>query len=331
MSKLGSGTKYFLGAALSLGLAGMSSVASAADIAPVYTKAPIVGASMPLDVHGYADYTITNGRVTPGGLRIYPNRGSLSQFEVGLSLDIYKNPAGFINSFTMFGGIWNEIWSSPPVGARTWQEMDWWVGGSVGFAKYYNLSVQSLQFEFPGGGIPTARMVVVTLSANDKTWGLPIALNPYVNWFYNYTGGSTVVLGKTSSTYRVELGIKPSISMMPYWHIPLSFTFPTWVTLGPSSYWNRNDGTTNFCGSLSTSPCSSGGMGLFSTGIQAKYSLEYLVPKRLGNWYLKGGVQYYRITNDSLLGAQVAVGSATSFPSAEKDVFIYNGGIGFTF
>src|SRR5471030_2330034 len=187
MSKLGSGIKYFLGTALSLGVAGLSSVASAADF-PVKAKVPIVGASMPLDVHGFADYTIASGRVTPGGLRIYPNRGSLSQFEVGLSLDIYKNPTGFVNSFSVFGGIWNEIWSSPPSGTRSWQEMDWWVGGSVGFAKYYNLSVQSLQFEFPGG-LPTARMVVVTLSANDKTWGLPIALNPYVNWFYNYTGG----------------------------------------------------------------------------------------------------------------------------------------------
>jgi hypothetical protein len=329
MSKLGSGIKYFLGTALSLGVAGLSSVASAADL-PVKAKVPIVGASMPLDVHGFADYTIASGRVTPGGLRIYPNRGSLSQFEVGLSLDIYKNPTGFVNSFSVFGGIWNEIWSSPPSGTRSWQEMDWWVGGSVGFAKYYNLSVQSLQFEFPGG-LPTARMVVVTLSANDKTWGLPIALNPYVNWFYNYTGGSTVVLGKTSSTYRVELGIKPSISMMPYWRIPLSFTFPTWVTVGPSSYWNRNDGTTNFCGTLSTSPCSSSGMGLITTGLQAQYSLESLVPKRLGNWFLKGGVQYYRITNDSLLGAQVVTGAATSFADAKKDVFIYNGGIGFSF
>ena len=329
MSIIRNTTAYLLGAALSLGVAGMSSDASAADM-PVKTKAPIVGASMPLDVHGYADYTIASGRVTPGGLRIYPNRGSLSQFEVGLSLDIYKNPTGFINSFSLFGGIWNEIWSSPPAGARTWQEMDWWVGGSVGFAKFYSLAVQSLQFEFPGGG-QTARMVVVSLGANDATWGLPIALNPYVNWFYNYTGGSTVVLGKTSSTYRVELGIKPTISMKPYWNIPLSFTFPTWVTVGPSSYWNRGDATAFRCGTLSNGPCSSGSTGLMSTGLQAKLSLESLVPKRLGNWYLKGGVQYYRITNDTLLGAQVAVGSATSFADAKKDVFIYNGGIGFTF
>jgi hypothetical protein len=330
MSIIRNTTAYLAGAALSLGLAGMSSVASAADIMPVKTKEPIVGASMPLDVHGYADYTIASGRVTPGGLRIYPNRGSLSQFEVGLSLDIYKNPTGFINSFSVFGGIWNELWSSPPVGSRSWQEMDWWVGGSVGFAKYYTFTAQSLQFEFPGG-LPTARMFVLSLGANDATWGLPIPLNPYVNLFYNYTGGSTVVLGKTSSTYRVELGIKPTISMKPYWAIPLSFTFPTWVTVGPSSYWNRNDGTTNFCGPLSATACSSGSMGVFSTGIQAKYSLESVVPKRLGSWYLKGGVQYYRITNDSLLGAQVVTGAATSFADAKKDVFIYNGGIGFSF
>ena len=72
-------------------------------------------------------------------------------------------------------------------------------------------------------------------------------------------------------------------------------------------------------------------MGLISTGLQAQYSLEALVPKRLGSWFLKGGVQYYRITNDSLLGAQVVTGAATSFSDAKKDVFIYNGGIGFSF
>ena len=72
-------------------------------------------------------------------------------------------------------------------------------------------------------------------------------------------------------------------------------------------------------------------MGVFSTGLQAKLSLESLIPKRLGSWYLKGGVQYYRITNDSLLGAQVVTGAATSFANAKSDVFIYNGGIGFSF
>ena len=79
------------------------------------------------------------------------------------------------------------------------------------------------------------------------------------------------------------------------------------------------------------SPCASGSTGLFSTGIQAKLGLESIIPKRLGSWYLKGGFQYYRIMNDSLLGAQVVTGAATSFNNAERDVFIANGGIGFSF
>jgi hypothetical protein len=82
---------------------------------------------------------------------------------------------------------------------------------------------------------------------------------------------------------------------------------------------------------LSTSPCSSGSSGVFSTGLQAKLGLDALIPKRLGNWYVKGGVQYYHIMNDSLLGAQVAVGSATSFSDAKKDIAIVNGGVGFSF
>ena len=65
--------------------------------------------------------------------------------------------------------------------------------------------------------------------------------------------------------------------------------------------------------------------------MQAKLGLESIIPKRLGSWYLKGGVQYYHIMNDTLLGAQVAVGSATSFSDAKRDVVIVNGGIGFSF
>ena len=101
--------------------------------------------------------------------------------------------------------------------------------------------------------------------------------------------------------------------------------------LGPSDYWNRNDGTTNFCGTTSTLPCSSGNSGVVSTGIQAKLSLAAWIPQRLGSWYLKGGVQYYHITNDTLLGAQIVTGAAASFPDAKEDVWIVNGGVGFTF
>ncbi len=316
------------GAALSAAILSYGSAASAADIA-VVTKAPVVGPSVPLDVHGFADFEVVNGRVTPGGLRIYPNRGYLTHVSTGLSLDVYKDKTGFINSISFFGGVWNEVWSSPPVGGSAWQEMDWWVGFSVGFAQHWTFTAQHLQFMFPGGA--TDYNYTYTLAFDDSFLGWPVTINPYVNVFNNASGPSTVVLGDNGRTYRVEIGMAPRVALQKATGIPLTLTFPTWVTVGPTSYWNRNDGTTNLCGTTGTLPCALINAGLFSTGLQARLALDAFVPKRLGSWYLKGGVQYYRILNDALLAAQVVTGAAATFNDAETDVFIANVGIGFSF
>jgi hypothetical protein len=144
-------------------------------------------------------------------------------------------------------------------------------------------------------------------------------------------GGSTVVLGKTDNTYRVEIGMRPTVNLQKTTGIPLTLTFPTWITVGPSSYWNRNDGTTNFCGITSNLPCSSGSAGVISTGLLAKYSLESIIPKQYGSWYVRAGVQCYHILNDTLLGAQVAIASSLSFPTADRDVVLGVVGLGFSF
>jgi hypothetical protein len=327
MSNIRISTGYFLGAALSMGVAGFASIASAADI-PV--KAVPKATPWVLDVHGGADITFANTRVTGGGLYLY-RTGYLTQMQVGLSLDIYKNPVGLINSFSVMGGVWNELWSKPPVGSRAWQEMDWWLGFNVGFAKYWNFTAQYLEFDFPSGG--SAKNYDFKLALDDGFVGWPIKLNPYVELFYNGSGGSTVVFGKTSGSYRVSLGIGPSYSFLKSTGVPLSISVPTWVTVGPSTFWNRQDGTTNFCGPLSNAACSSGSTGYWSTGLQAKLGLESIIPKRLGSWYVKGGVQYYHIVNDTLLAAQGAAipGQPVPFPDAKRDIFVASGGIGFSF
>ena len=312
------------GAMLTLGGLGLSSAASAADL-PV--KAIPVATPWVLDVHGYADLTFATTRVTPGGLMVRPSRGVTTQIDTGLALDIYKNKTGFINGFTVFGGVWNEYWDSPAAGASSWQEQDWWAGFSVKFAQYWKFTAQSLQFQLPGG--PTAYNYVFSLALDDSFLGLPVTFNPYVNVFDNAAGFSTVILGKNS--YRVELGMVPTYSFLKSTGVPLTVTMPTWVTVGPSDYWNRNDGTTNLCGTAGTSPCSLSNVGLVSTGLQGRLSLESVVPKRLGNWYLKAGFQYYHITNDALLAAQVATGAATSFNNSHRDIVVGSTGLGFSF
>lgn len=319
---------FLAGAALTLGIVGSPSVAPAADL-PV--KAVPVATPWVLDVHGGADLTFANTRVTGGGLYLY-NRGFVTQTSVALSLDIYKNPNGFISGVSAFGGVWNENWSSPPVGGRSWQEMDWWVGFNVNFAKYWTFSAQTLQFEFPGG--PTDYNYVFGLAFNDAAFfNWPMGFNPYVNMFYNAAGPSTVVLGKNGGVYRFDVGIAPSYSFMKTANIPLTITAPVWVTVGPTSYWNRADGTTNLCGPTTTSPCATSNMGYVAAGLQAKYSLETIIPKRLGSWYAKGGVTYYHLVNDALLAAQTPTGvnTAATFPTAHRDIGLVSGGLGFTF
>jgi hypothetical protein len=304
--------------------------ATAADITPMPTKAPppIIGPTMPLDVHGYVDVNFASTRVTGGGLLLY-GHGYLTQVETGIALDLYKNPTGFVNSVSVFGGVWNEAWSSPPPGGRHWQEFDWWAGFSVGFAKDWKFTAQHVEFMFPSGG--TAYNYAFTLGYDDSWSGMPVVFNPFVTLFYNAAGATNLPLGDNS--YRVEIGMKPTISFAKPYHIPLTISFPTWFTVGPSEYWNRNDGTTNFCGPTTTSPCSLSNFGFVTTGLQAKYSLEDIIPKRLGSWYVKAGVQYYHLVNDSLLAGQTPVGTGVvpTYPEAHRDVVVGNAGFGFTF
>jgi hypothetical protein len=113
--------------------------------------------------------------------------------------------------------------------------------------------------------------------------------------------------------------------------VPLTIWFPTSVVFAPEEFWNRNDGTTNFCGVTGTLPCALDNVGFYTTGLQTKYSLEGLIPKRLGSWYVKAGVQYYHIVNDALLAAQRFNFATTTFLGAKDDIVLVNGGFGFSF
>ena len=104
------------------------------------------------------------------------------------------------------------------------------------------------------------------------------------------------------------------------------------MAFGPSDFWNRNDGTTNVCGVLQNQPCALSNVGYFTTGLSAKYALDAFIPKRLGNWYVKGGVQWYHIDNDALLAAQVVANPGVpNFVSAKRDVTVVSGSTGFSF
>ena len=324
-----------------LGLGASTSVATAADLMPLKVKAP--PPAVPLDIHYFADVTFLNDYITPRGLLVH-NTGLATQILTGISMDLYKDKMGFINDVSVNGGAWSDLWSEQhDVHVDSWNEFDWWVGMNVTFAQNWTFGVQYIEFIPPAADLSTSFPAIehnmeFSLAYDDTGWGWPVPIHPYVKLFYELQGPSTVVFGKAGQTYDVEIGIVPTYDAKKATGMPLVFTAPTWITVGPTSYWNKNDGTTDKCGTLSTAPCALSNEGVFTTGLQAKLGLDAIVPKRLGNWYVKAGGRYYRIINDELLAAQEATGAAGgaagvagTFPNAHRDVGVVYAGLGLGF
>jgi hypothetical protein len=314
----------FVGCLLELGSGGSASAAGQPVKAP-----PVAPASpVPLDIGGFFDVSFKPDYISPRGL-LLTNTGLTTQITTGLSLDLYKSPGGFINDAAVNLGIWNDLWSnqnSPTVGS--WNEFDWWVAGTIGFAHDWKFGVTYVEFLSPPGTFSTIRNVEFSLRYSDAWIGRALTFNPYVKLFYSASGPSTVAVGKKGGTYDVELGFAPTINLKKYGSLPISLTAPTWVTVGPASFWNR--GTTG-CGSSVSTPCATSNAGVFSTGLTGKLPIDFLIPPRLGNWYVDGGFQYFHLINDSLLLAQTATGTARSFAGAKRDIVVGFAGLGFTY
>jgi hypothetical protein len=303
-----------------------------------------------LDVHGYFDMSFMNDRVTGNGLLVSKN-GLTTYLDEGLIFDIYKNKNGFINDISLDVGTSNFLYSlqnDPHVGA--WNEFDWWVNGSVKFARDWTFGAEYIEFLFPASDLPTnppgaERNLQFSLNYNDSWTGWPITFNPYVKLWDHTSGPANVVLGNTYSALEVFLGMTPTIDLMKYAGLPITLSAPTSFTVGPTNFWNRNDGTTNLCAPLSSpaagapsAPCSLSNFGYVTTGLTGVTPLTTLIPKRLGTWSLKYGFQYYHIINDALLAAQEFTSGASgnsavngTFSQTERDIVVGFVGMGMTF
>ena len=114
--------------------------------------------------------------------------------------------------------------------------------------------------------------------------------------------------------------------MQKWWGIPLTLKAPTYITVGPENFWQGGfgfpTGTTNPGGTVGNH----GIWGVFTTGLTAIYSLQNWVPKNYGNWYVRGGFQYYNLINQNLVVSEFA-----SIGQTNKDIFLGFAGIGVTF
>ena len=308
--------------ALSLGALGTS--ASAADLK---LKAPPPPPVEPLDIHGFVDVSFKNDYITPRGLLV-TNTGLTTQILVGLILDVYKSKTGWINDISFVGGVWNDLWSkqnNPTV--DSWNEFDWFLAMNVKFAQDWTAGIQYIEFISPPHAFPgIERNVELSLAYDDSKRNMWVPLHPYVKLFWAASGPSTVVLGKAGGTYDVELGLVPTLDLNKS-GIPIVLTAPTWITVGPTTYWNN--GATG-CGVAIFTPCAASNAGVVSTGLTGKAPLTF-IPKRLGNWYVDAGFQYYHLINDSLLLAQTITGTAPSYTGAHRDIVVAFGGVGFGF
>jgi hypothetical protein len=313
-----------LASAAGLGMSLGVTASFAADM-PLKAPPPVVE---PLDMHAFFDVSFKNAYITPRGLLV-TNTGLTTQILAGLAGDVYKSKTGFINSVTVYGYVWNDLWSEQKPTNKTvgsWNEFDWAVGMTVKFAQNWKFGVEYVEFLSPPGNFSIERNIEFSLAYDDSSWwgGGPFTLNPYVKLFYAVSSGSsTVVTGKAGGTYDVELGIVPTLDMKRYLGIPLTLSAPTWVTVGPSDYWNVGG---NHCG---IALCSTDNVGVFSTGLAAKLALDW-VPARYGKWYAKAGFQYYNFLNDNLQLAQTAT-LGVPFAQTHKDYVVGFGGLGFSF
>jgi hypothetical protein len=294
--------------------------------------------------------------------------GGAATLVTGLNLTLYKDKAGFINNVTV-GGLLATDWSGSGFQAGSYWNNGGFnstngglfdtvfaLSQSVTFGQYWTLSNTYFNVysndvaDFSGtstcgmtncSGFPTLVWDEVKLSFNDSFDGWPITFNPYVTFYYELksigspgAGGpgsvSAACFPCETDNYDFFIGMTPTIDLMHYWGIPVSLKAPTYVTVGPSSFWN-NYGSTTF------GP-SSGSVGMFTTGLTATWNWAWM-PVQYGHWYFKAGFQWYDVINTALQNANAfsVDGLASGFKCANvsadscSSIFVGFAGIGVAF
>ncbi|CAN7569038.1 hypothetical protein LJR225_004222 [Phenylobacterium sp. LjRoot225] len=243
-------------------------------------SAPALAQEAGPSLHGFADLSVKNDYITPRGLHV-TSTGSTVQFLNGLVLDFPQDPAGVVTDISLVAGTWTDF-NPGAAGVQTLNEFDWFVGANAKLGKSWTIGAQFVQFISAPGNFDTENNIEFSLSYADKL--TPISINPYAKFFWAVSGDSTVVLGKRGDTFDIELGAVPTWDLHPY-GAPVVLSAPTWVTVGPKSYWGGDQNA-----------------GVFSTGLKATLPLK--TPPATGHWSVYAGYQYYYLINDQLVAAQ---------------------------
>lgn len=232
-------------------------------------------------VHFLMDVTAKTHYLTPRGL-VVENEGSSIQVLTLVIVDVYQGkPEDVVNRVSVVGGMWNNFLDTAP-GGQAWNEIDPIISVEVQMWKNWIFSITYVPFVSPPDLFDTEHNLEFKIAYDDTDLLGDFALHPYVKPFWNFSGDSVVVLGDTPS-WDFEIGIAPSFTFMKDTSLPVTVTFPIFMTLGDSKFFGGGEG----------------GIGTYSAGIEVSIPLTF-IPKEWGFWKLHAGVQYFHIENESL-------------------------------
>lgn len=242
------------------------------------------------NVHGFIEVPFKTAYITPRGL-VVQDKGLVIQPVGGLVFPI--GDVGPIKGLTFVTGIWNSIDTYEHdhfVG--DWDEMDYFASFSGTVGKFGGTLTYS-PWNFPEHQATTEHTADFKLTYDDTGMILPdFALKPYFDFFYSIAGDSPVINGR-SATFYVELGVAPTYTWKALKDYPLTFTFPTYFSVGPEHFWGRGV-------NAETKP--DGNFGVFSTAVNVSMPLAF-IPTRYGFWHADAGLQYFYLKNDALFRA----------------------------
>ena len=256
------------------------------------------------ELHGFGDVSVKSDYVTPRGLVVVDD-GATVQVLNGLVL---KSPGGV----AIHAGTWVDLnpGYNKAENITAVNEFDFFVGVSAFVTPKVEVGAEYSQFisDQPSVAFQNEHNIEFSVKYHDGGKDSPVTINPYAKLFWAVDSkSSTVVLGKAGNTFDVELGVVPTVKAGV-----AKISMPTWVTVGPKSYWgNTSDGIkdSNF--------------GVISTGLKAEAPLTFL--KGAGA-SVYAQVQYYHLINDNLALARTILTSSTG-----RDKVVFGAGLSFGF
>ena len=260
-------------------------------------------------VHFLFDVLFGSAYNTPRGMMVRADGLTVQPLFLTF-IDLYKGD-GFINSFKIVGGCWNDLGTEgvsihPPYGSNPktpWTEIDPIGGISIGFGKYFTLDSTYIGFAEQILDIGMVHSIETKLSFNDSDILGPFAVHPYFLYWQELENKTTdadvpeAVFGPSArsgkhpqpgSSHYFELGMAPSYTFKEAGNlkveVPCRMTFPD----------------SRFYGEYFRS---SSVVGLLETGLKATLPLPNM-PKGYGHWSTYAGFKYQYYVDDNLAKLQ---------------------------